>query len=159
MADTTGELTGDDRELWERWTRAQRLLASEVDRRLQTRCGVSKAEFSVLVTLFRAPDEELRVVDIAETLDWDKSRVAHQLTRMESRALVDRVESGARGRRTGVRLAPEGRRLTAEATAVHARALREVFFDVASPAQLRAIDSWSSAMISRAGAPARDDDA
>jgi DNA-binding MarR family transcriptional regulator len=138
---------------------AQRHLALEIDRRLQRRFGISKAEFSVLVTLRGAAAGEMRVVELADTLDWDKSRVAHQLTRMEARGLVDRVESGAQGRRTGVRLAKEGRRLVEEAIAEHAATVREIFFDAVTPAQLEAIGSWSTRMLNRAARAGREDEA
>ena len=104
-------LSPEDWDLWDRWMRAQRLLALEIDRRLQSAFGISKAEFSVLVTLLRPPGDAVRVVDLADLLGWEKSRVAHQLTRMESRGLVVRTESGASGRRTGIGLTPKGRRL------------------------------------------------
>jgi DNA-binding MarR family transcriptional regulator len=95
VAEIAGQLSPEDWEFWDRWMSAQRQLALEVDRRLQRRFGISKAEFSVLVTLSGAAAGEMRVVELAGTLDWDKSRVAHQLTRMEARGLVERVESGA----------------------------------------------------------------
>ncbi|HLI38376.1 MAG TPA: MarR family winged helix-turn-helix transcriptional regulator, partial [Streptosporangiaceae bacterium] len=127
MAENAGGLSLKDWEFWDRWMSAQRQLVLEIDRRLQRRFGISKAEFSVLVTLRGAAAGEMRVVELAGMLGWDKSRVAHQLTRMEARGLVDRVESGAQGRRTGIRLAQEGRRLVEEAVAEHAAAVREIF--------------------------------
>jgi DNA-binding MarR family transcriptional regulator len=157
VAEIAGQLSPEDWEFWDRWVSAQRQLALEVDRRLQRRFGISKAEFSVLVTLRGAAAGEMRVVELAGTLDWDKSRVAHQLTRMEARGLVERVESGAQGRRTGIRLAVEGRRLAEEAVAEHAAAVREVFFDAVTPAQLEAIGSWSTRMIDRAARAGREE--
>ncbi len=159
MAENAGGLSPEDWEFWDRWMSAQRRLVLEIDRRLQRRFGISKAEFSVLVTLRGAAGGEMRVVELADTLGWDKSRVAHQLTRMEARGLVDRVESGARGRRTGIRLAKEGRRLAEEAVAEHAAAVREIFFDAVTPAQLEAIGSWSTQMINRAARAGREDEA
>src|ERR1700761_8013598 len=100
-------LEADEWALWDTWMRAQRLLVRELDRSLQRDCGISKAEFSVLRTLDGAAGE-LRVGELAESLGWEKSRVAHQLTRMEKRGLVER--SGP-GRRTGVGLTAEGRRV------------------------------------------------
>ncbi|HLI36491.1 MAG TPA: MarR family winged helix-turn-helix transcriptional regulator [Streptosporangiaceae bacterium] len=157
MAENAGGLSPEDWEFWDRWMSAQRRLVLEIDRRLQRRFGISKAEFSVLVTLRGAAGGEMRVVELADTLGWDKSRVAHQLTRMEARGLVDRVESGARGRRTGIRLAKEGRRLAEEAVAEHAAAVREIFFDAVTPAQLEAIGSWSTQMINRAARTGREE--
>src|SRR3569833_4550188 len=86
-------------DLWHTWMQAQRLLSRELDRELQRAYGISKAEFSVLVTLHRAPGGRLRVGELAESLDWDKSRVAHQLTRKENRDLIDRTAPDSTGRR------------------------------------------------------------
>ena len=71
----------------------------ELERGLQRDCGISKAEFSVLVTLWRTTGREMRVGELSESLDWDKSRVSHQLTRMEKRGFVKRTQYGADGRR------------------------------------------------------------
>ena len=158
MAEIAGQLSPEDWEFWDRWMSAQRQLVLEIDRRLQRRFGMSKAEFSVLVTLRGAASGEMRVVELAGALGWDKSRVAHQLTRMEARGLVERVESGAGGRRTGVRLAREGRRLAEEAVAGHAADVREVFFDAVTPAQLEAIGSWSAQMVDRAAQARREEE-
>src|SRR3954449_1947082 len=113
-----GELDPAEWELWRSWTRAQNLLVRELDRGLQRDCGISKAEFSVLVTLHRAGGRELRVGELAESLAWEKSRVAHQLTRMENRGLVARTQSGSR--RTGIGLTAEGRRVVEGAVLLYA---------------------------------------
>src|SRR3954471_21683659 len=89
-------LEPEDWAFWDTWMRAQRLLVRELDRGLQRDCGISKAEFGVLVTLRRP----MRVGELADALGWEKSRVAHLLTRMEKRGLVARTEDGAVGRRT-----------------------------------------------------------
>src|ERR1700761_38167 len=95
--------------LWNSWMQAQRLLTRELDRVLQRDYGISKAEFSVLVTLHQAPGGRLRVGELAESLDWEKSRVAHLLTRMENRELVERTENESSGRRSGIGLTAQGR--------------------------------------------------
>src|SRR4051812_33421309 len=94
--------------LWNTWMQAQRLLARELDRCLQRDFGISKAEFSVLVTLHQAPGGQLRVGELAESLGWEKSRVSHQLTRMENRELVARTENESGGRRIGIGLTAKG---------------------------------------------------
>src|SRR3954464_4854600 len=100
---TPRTLKPDEWERWNTWMQAQRLLARELDRDLQGHYGISKAEFSLVVTLHRAPGGRMRVGELAESLDWHKSRVAHQLTRMENRQLVDRTNNEPRARRTGAR--------------------------------------------------------
>ncbi len=122
-------LEPEEWELWDTWMRAQRLLARELDRALQRDFGISKAEFSVLVTLSRAPGREMRVADLTESLDWEKSRVSHQLTRMENRGLVEQTECGATGRRTRIGLTAQGRRLAQSAIVGHAGNIRRHFFE------------------------------
>ena len=58
---------------WDTWMRAQRLLTRELDRGLQRDCGISKAEFSVLVTLWQAPGRQMRVGELSESLDWARA--------------------------------------------------------------------------------------
>jgi DNA-binding MarR family transcriptional regulator len=134
-------------ELWNIWMQAQRLLARELDRRLQHDYGISKTEFSVLVTLHQAPGGRMRVGELAESLAWEKSRVAHQLTRMENRELVDRTENESGGRRTGVGLTAKGRSAAQDAILGHADNIRRYFFETLTPEQAAAIQVWSQRVV------------
>jgi DNA-binding MarR family transcriptional regulator len=150
-------------ELWHIWMQAQRLLARELDRQLQQSYGISKAEFSVLVSLHRAAGGQLRVGELAESLAWDKGRVAHQLTRMEGRELVKRIENGSTGRRTGVGLTPKGRTAVQKAIQGHEGNIRRYFFDQLTPEQAAVIRVWSRQVVDRieasgGEAPAQDVD-
>jgi DNA-binding MarR family transcriptional regulator len=136
-------------EFWDVWMQAQRLLARELDRCLQQDFGISKAEFSVLVTLRQTSGHEMRVGELAESLDWEKSRVSHQLTRMENRGFVERIEAGASGRRTGVRLTASGGQAVENAIHGHAGNIRRYFLDTLTPEQAAAIALWSRQMIER----------
>jgi DNA-binding MarR family transcriptional regulator len=135
-------------ELWDSWMQAQRLLARELDRGLQRDHGISKAEFSVLVTLHRTAGGRMRVTELAESLAWEKSRVAHQLTRMENRELVDRTEDRS-GRRIGVGLTAKGRSAVENAIPGHADNIRRYFFETLTPEQADAIHTWSRQVVAR----------
>ncbi|NLU71409.1 MarR family transcriptional regulator [Streptomyces sp. HNM0575] len=130
-------------EFWDTWMRAQRLLARELERGLQRDCDISKAEFSVLVTLWRAAGREMRVGELSESLDWDKSRVSHQLTRMEKRGFVKRTQYGSDGRRAGIGLTTEGCRAAQSAVLVHGGYIRRHFLDSLTPEQASVIRAWS----------------
>ncbi|MFF4363598.1 MarR family winged helix-turn-helix transcriptional regulator [Streptomyces sp. NPDC001604] len=142
-------LEPEEWEFWDAWMRAQRLLTRELDRGLQRDCGISKAEFSVLVTLWQAPGREMRVGELSESLDWEKSRVSHQLTRMENRGFVERTEHGAGGRRTGIGLTDKGRSAVQSAVLVHAGNIRHYFLDTLTPQQAAALRAWSGQLIER----------
>jgi DNA-binding MarR family transcriptional regulator len=142
-------LKPEEWELWDTWTRAQRLLARELDRDLQNDCGISKAEFSVLVTLLRVPGHEMRVGELTESLDWEKSRVSHMLTRMENRGFVERTQFGSSGRRTAIGLTAKGTRAAQSAILRHAGNIRRYFFDALAPEQAATIRAWSEQLIDR----------
>lgn len=142
-------LDPEEWEFWDTWMRAQRLLTRELDRGLQDACGISKAEFSVLVTLTRAPGHEMRVGELAESLDWEKSRVSHLLTRMESRGFVAPTQSGASGRRTGIGLTDAGTAAARDAIRRHGGNIRRHFLDALTPDQAATIRAWSERMIDR----------
>ena len=140
-------LEPEEWELWDTWMRAQRLLARELERGLQRESGISKAEFSVLVTLRRAPGREMGVGELAESLAWEKSRLSHQLTRMENRGFVERTQYGATGRRTRIGLTAQGRRLAQRAILGHAGNIRRYFLDALTPEQAATIRAWSEQTI------------
>jgi DNA-binding MarR family transcriptional regulator len=146
MADAAS-LSPEEWAFWDAWMRAQRLLAGEVDRVLQRDFGISKAEFSILVTLQGVPDGRMRVTELAASLGWDKSRVAHQLTRMERRGFLERSEAGAAGRRTGIALTPSGEEVVERAIRGHAGTIRRLAFDRLTPEQAAAIGAWSTGLI------------
>ncbi|MBU2670243.1 MarR family transcriptional regulator [Actinoplanes bogorensis] len=137
--------------LWHVWMQAQRALNRELDRDLQREFGISKAEFSVLVTLHQAPGGPMRVGELAESLDWDKSRVAHQLTRMENRDLVTRTDHESNGRRAAIGLTAAGRRAAEEAIRGHGENIRRYFFETLTPGQADALHEWSRRTVDRLG--------
>jgi len=96
----------------------------------------------------------MRVTDLADSLDWDKSRVAHQLTRMEVRGLLERSESGAAGRRTGIALTKSGEEVAERAILGHGRNIRRLALDRLLPEQAAAIGAWSHQLITDLGADA-----
>ena len=148
MAETRS-LGPEEWAFWDTWMRAQRLLTRELERGLQRDCDISKAEFSVLVTLWQAAGREMRVGELSESLDWDKSRVSHQLTRMERRGFVKRTQYGADGRRAGVGLTAEGRRAAQSAILVHGGNIRRHILDSLTPEQASVIRAWSEQAIDR----------
>ncbi|MEW1648137.1 MarR family transcriptional regulator [Streptomyces sp. NPDC091219] len=134
---------------WDVWMRAQHLLTRELERGLQRDCDISKAEFSVLVTLSQAAGREMRVGELSASLDWDKSRVSHQLTRMEKRGFVQRTQYGADGRRAGIGLTAEGRRAAQSAILVHGGNIRRHVLDALTPEQASVIRAWSEQAVDR----------
>jgi DNA-binding MarR family transcriptional regulator len=126
---TVSEIPPEDWELWRTMRSVNEQLARELDRQLQRDSGISQADYGILVTLFESPERQLRTGELGEALAWEKSRVSHQVARMEARGLVERVVCESDGRGTWVRLATAGTRALLGAMRQHATAIRELFLD------------------------------
>ena len=126
---TDVDVTDQNWQLWREFLTMHRHLARTLDRRLQRDAGISQADFSVLLRLSEATTERLRIGELAELLAWEKSRVSHQVTRMEARTLLTRSDCVEDGRGTWIELTDHGRRVLEEATADHAAAIRTLFLD------------------------------
>jgi DNA-binding MarR family transcriptional regulator len=127
MAD---ELTDDEWATWDAFYSMRRRLDRALELALQGASGISAPEFEILVGLGRSGDRRLRVRDIADVIGWEKSRVSHQVTRMERRGLVRRSDCASDARGTWVELTPEGRRAVLTAMRGHTAAIKRYFVDV-----------------------------
>jgi DNA-binding MarR family transcriptional regulator len=97
---------GEATELWLLWKRAHETVRAAVVADMTAASGLSESELSVLVCLYESGGV-LRQNAIATVLGWDRTRLSHQLTRMEQRGYVtrDKLVNGV-----DVALSPEGRR-------------------------------------------------
>jgi DNA-binding MarR family transcriptional regulator len=82
------EIPAQDWALWRAWVSMNQQLSRALDRQLQQDAGISQADYLVLLTLFESPEHRRRIGELAELIAWEKSRVSHQVARMEARALL-----------------------------------------------------------------------
>ena len=116
-------------------------LRSELARRLAAESDLSYQDYEVLVTLTDQPDGRRRVMELAEILGWEKSRLSHHVTRMTKRGLVTK-ELCTEDRRGFVVVVTDLGRSEIEAAAPgHVEAVRDLFIDRLSPTQLEAMNS------------------
>lgn len=120
-------LDADQQAAWRSYLRGHTLLLAELGRRLQETSGLSITEFEVLVNLSEAPDRVLRSHRLADAMQWERSRLTHQLTRMEKRGLIERVPCETDGRGSDVHLTADGADLLARAAAPHAAEVQDLF--------------------------------
>lgn len=84
--------------------------------------GLSGPDFGVLSRLADCGKGEMRQQTLAESMGWDKSRLSHQLTRMQERQLIERRE--ADNRVVLVVLTKRGREKLKAARPIHAESVR-----------------------------------
>lgn len=89
-------------------------------------------DFYLLMTLTDSADASLRASEIAESLDWEKSRLSHQISRMEERGLVSRSVCPVDARRSVVSLTSSGRKYVRQAIPGHFESIKHCFGDIHS---------------------------
>lgn len=153
----TGSVTRwlDEREqaTWRSYLRMQSRLHAELHRRLQAESGLSLADFDVLVALTDRPDERARVLELATSLDWEKSRLSHHLARMQKRGLIGREECDDDGRGNYVVLTADGRAAIDAAAPGHVETVRELVFDALPADDLAALGRIAEAVLARVDRP------
>lgn len=140
-------LTEEQQQIWRGYLTMASGVQIAMHRQLQRDCGLSLADYDVLVALSeRGPQ---RINDLGAVLGWEQSRVSHQLRRMRERALVERHGTGDDRRGATVELTDSGRAALRAAAPGHAELVRSVVFDGLTAAQLRGLASWIELVTSR----------
>jgi DNA-binding MarR family transcriptional regulator len=121
----------DEREahLWRSWLRLNQELLSVLEEQIGREGGLSGADYAVLVPLSATPDDMLRARELGREILWDRSRLSHQLRRMEQRGLIVREECAEDARGAMVRMTDAGRAAIKRAAPGHVAATRRHFFD------------------------------
>lgn len=121
-------LTDQEKALWRDYLALEGRLHLEIQRDLKRSSSLTEPEFEVLVYLSEA-DGPLRMTALAELLQWERSRLSHQVTRMVKRGLVQRTSCPDDGRGAFVSPTDEGLREIEKAAPHHVGTVRRVFLD------------------------------
>jgi DNA-binding MarR family transcriptional regulator len=122
-------------------------LAATLNRDLQRTSGLSLSDYDVLVHLTDVPDGRLRAFELGEGLQWDKSRVSKQVSRLAARGLVAKEECESDRRGAYVALTSTGRRAIEAAAPAHVELVHHLVFDTLTPAQIREWATISAAIL------------
>ncbi len=143
----------DEREqaVWRSFLAMRSQLDVLLGRELQEQSGLSNADFSVLVQLSEHPETRMRVLELARALQWEKSRLSHQLTRMQQRGLVDRSNCVEDRRGAWILLTAQGLAAVEAAAPRHVESVRRYLFDVLSAEQVAALGDVARAVLDRIG--------
>lgn len=128
MTDSVRWLNGEEKALWRDFLAIEGRLHLEIQRDLKMSSTLTEPEFEVLVYLSEN-DGPMRMTQLAQALQWDRSRVSHQVTRMERRGLVERTSCPSDGRGAFVDTTTEGMREIEKAAPSHVATVRRAFLD------------------------------
>lgn len=145
MTLSTERLSEPEMTAWRTYMEMQEVLRGRLDQQLQADSGLSNADYTVLAALSEAPDGRMRALNLGHRLQWEKSRLHHQLTRMCTRGLVERLSG--EGRASLAAITPEGRAAREGALPAHTREVRRLVFDRLSEHQVQQLADISRAVL------------
>ncbi|MGD0064928.1 MAG: MarR family transcriptional regulator [Streptosporangiaceae bacterium] len=141
MSGTNGEprwLTDDEQQAWRATVNLSQLLMRQLDRDLNVH-GLSGHDYEILVALSEAPDSRLRMTELADATSQSRSRLSHQISRMESRGLVRRDNCEGDKRGTFAVLTEPGIDTIRRVAPDHVDNVRRHFIDRLTPRQLEEV--------------------
>ena len=137
----------DEWDTWRTFYQMRRQLDLALERQLQHDAEISGPDYEILLAIFESPDKQLRARDLTALLGWEKSRLSHQVTRMERRGLVQRSDCDVDARGTWIGITPDGSRATLGAMRDHATSIRRLFFDVLTDDEKRVLKDVSARVL------------
>lgn len=148
MSDTRW-LNEDEQRMWRRYRDVNQLLELAIERQLQRDAAMSQSDYAVLVCLSEADEKGLRARELGAALGWDRSRVSHQVRRMEGRGMVSKGTCPEDGRGTVVTLTADGADAIAEVAPKHVEKVRELFIDIVSDDEVQVLTGIYERIIAR----------
>ena len=143
MPGTDGQshwLSDDEQQAWRATVHLSQMLLRQLDRDL-TAYGLSGHDYEILVELSEAPEHHMRMTDLADATSQSRSRLSHQITRMEKRGLVRRDDCEGDKRGTFAVLTRAGFEAIERVAPHHVEQVRRHYIDRLTPRQLEEIRS------------------
>jgi len=132
-------LNGAEQQHWRAYLAATQLLADRLQRDLQETHGLSSADYEILVRLSEAEDRRLRMSELADRALSSRSRLSHQVGRMEAAGLVERVACDDDRRGHWAVLTDAGWQTLVAAAPDHVESVRTHLLDPLTPAEFAAL--------------------
>jgi DNA-binding MarR family transcriptional regulator len=133
-------LTDEEQHAWRAYIRLAQLLMRQLDRDLHP-FGLSMHDYEILVELSEAPQSRMRMTELADRTAQSRSRLSHQINRMEARNLVAREGCEGDKRGTFAVLTAHGVAMIGKVAPYHLASVRQHFIDQLDPAELAALSS------------------
>ena len=133
--DDTRWLSDEEQRAWGSYIRLAKMLMRQLDRDLHP-FGLSTNDYEILVELSAAPRNRLRMTELADLTAQSRSRLSHQISRMEVKGLVRRESCDGDKRGTFAVVTDRGLAIIERVAPSHVDSVRQHFVDQLTPAQL-----------------------
>ncbi|WP_344460442.1 MarR family winged helix-turn-helix transcriptional regulator [Kitasatospora kazusensis] len=135
VTEETPWLTAKEQQFWRAHLEVSKLLDYQLGRELQPH-NLASNDYEILVVLSEAPERRLRMTDLATATLQSKSRLSHQITRMETAGLVLRQDCPGDRRGLFAQLTELGWATMQKVAPHHVRSVRAHFIDRFTPEQI-----------------------
>ncbi len=103
--------------------------------------GLDRGDYQLLAMLSEAPEQRLRMCDLADSLRLTRSGLTRRMDGVLKKKLVSRVQSEEDGRAAYASLTPKGFELLKQVAPEHLESVRRLMIDLLSPTEIKAIAS------------------
>lgn len=138
---------------WRAYINGSQRLLGTLNRELTAAHGLSLHDYRILVELSESPGGALRMSELADGIVSSRSRLTHQVRRLEDTDHVRREECPDDGRGVLAVITPHGRAVLERIAPFHLESVRRHFVDHLSPAEQQVLaDVFSRVDAAIAGA-------
>lgn len=133
---TTAEvnwLNATEMRAWRAYVLSKPMLEHQLHRELSESHGISLVDYELLVRLSEGAQGRLRMSQLASDLGVSKSKVSHQIARMEQAGTVRRAQCAEDARGVHAEITEYGRQILAEAAPTHVAGVRAHIVDLLTP--------------------------
>ncbi|WP_433549357.1 MarR family winged helix-turn-helix transcriptional regulator [Streptomyces sp. CA-294286] len=120
---------------WRTYLDASKLLMHQLEKDLQP-FGLTNNDYEILVNLSESAEKRMRMSDLASATLQSKSRLSHQITRMETAGLVRRENCESDRRGLYAVLTDQGCEVMQKVAPHHVTSVRRHFIDMMSAEEL-----------------------
>lgn len=132
-------LSEQEQKQWRSYLTASELVRNALNQDLVTAQGISFPEYEILVRLAEADQRTLRMSDLAEQTLSSRSRLSHQVTRLEERGWVQRSPCQVDRRGLNATLTDAGMAKLEESAPDHVESVRSRLIDPLSEEEYAAL--------------------
>ncbi len=145
-------LSHEEQVHWRSWLTAMTLVPEALGRELQESHGLTLADYDILVRLSESESHSLRMSELAHKTLVSRSRLTHQVDRMERAGLVTRQVCEDDGRGLLAVMTDKGWQLLQLAAQDHVESVRQHMVDVLTPEEFKALGEASVKLVTALGA-------
>ena len=133
---------------WRAFQHVHHQLTLRLRQHLLQDSGLTEADYEILAVLSEHPTGHMPAQELGALVQWEKSRLSHQVRRMQERGLIAREPNPADARSVVLCLLPAGRCAIEDAAPQHVHNVRQHFISLFTPAELDILATLNERVLS-----------